>query len=146
MVDPATAHSAVRNLHEVFVNGRNLRVELSTEEPGPRRRGNGGAGGGSGGGGGGGRRSYGEREPSPPRGGGGYGRRSVEDDYGPGPGPGPSGPPLMAVPPSVDVNLVPPGYDVPPGQNATDAISKTLAGINPGEMQAVMAGMKVSST
>ncbi|OCF55048.1 hypothetical protein L486_07158 [Kwoniella mangroviensis CBS 10435] len=43
--DEATALSAVRNLQEVPVNGRNLRVELSTDEPGPRRGGRGSRGG-----------------------------------------------------------------------------------------------------
>ena len=55
---------------------------------------------------------------------------------GPGGLVGPPGPPI-------DLNLVPPGRDVPPGQSATDAISKTLAAINPGQMQDVMSGMKV---
>ncbi|KAK4685925.1 hypothetical protein P7C73_g4213, partial [Tremellales sp. Uapishka_1] len=43
LADEATALSAVRNLQEVPVNGRNLRVESSTDEPGPRR-GQGGGG------------------------------------------------------------------------------------------------------
>lgn len=42
----------------------------------------------------------------------------------------------------VDLNLLPPGVEVG-GQKATDAISKTLAAISPGQMQDVMAGMKV---
>jgi hypothetical protein len=42
----------------------------------------------------------------------------------------------------VDFNLLPPGVEVG-GQKATDAISKTLAAISPGQMQDVMAGMKV---
>nr|XP_019013206.1 uncharacterized protein I206_01271 [Kwoniella pini CBS 10737]OCF51987.1 hypothetical protein I206_01271 [Kwoniella pini CBS 10737] len=43
--DEATALSAVRNLQDAPVNGRNLRVELSTDEPGPRRGGRGSRGG-----------------------------------------------------------------------------------------------------
>lgn len=42
----------------------------------------------------------------------------------------------------VDLQLLPQGQDIP-GQKGTDAISKTLAGINPGQMQDVMAAMKV---
>ncbi|ORX39570.1 hypothetical protein BD324DRAFT_614191 [Kockovaella imperatae] len=176
--DEATAFSAVRNLHEVPVNGRNLRVELSTEEPGPRRRvgGPGGGGGdsgppgggvirggpGAGGAGVGGRRSGGDRDFSPAQGGGGggggggppgggYGRRPMEDDYGyggpggPGSGPGP-GAGAGAGGPPIDLHLIPQGRDVPPGQKATDVISKTLAGIQPGQMQDVMMGMKTLVT
>jgi cleavage stimulation factor subunit 2 len=44
----------------------------------------------------------------------------------------------------VDLGMLPPGVEVG-GQKATDAISKTLAAISPGQMQDVMAGMKVSS-
>lgn len=42
----------------------------------------------------------------------------------------------------VDLSAVPPGVDIV-GQKATDAISATLAAISPGQMQDVMAGMKV---
>jgi len=42
------------------------------------------------------------------------------------------------------MGMLPPGQDVPPGVKATDVISKTLAAISPGQMQEVMAGMKVS--
>ena len=148
-VDEATAQSAVRNLQEVLVNGRNLRVESSTDEPGPRRRGGGGDGGGGpaggvrgggaggGGGGGGGARAFSGRDETPPRlGGAPYTRRDDE--------------PMSMTPmaPSdgarIDINLLPMGQDVPPGQKATDIISKTLAAISPGQMQDVMSGMKVS--
>ncbi|ORY23696.1 hypothetical protein BCR39DRAFT_548802 [Naematelia encephala] len=119
--DEATAASAVRNLQEVPVNGRNLRVELSTDEPGPRTRG--------GRGGGGGRPSGGRKDETPPF----------------------RGTPSGSVPPPgaygaddirVDMSLLPPGVDPLPGQKSTDAISKTLAGINPGQMQEVMNSMK----
>lgn len=64
---------------------------------------------------------------------------------GPG-GMGMSMPPPGVMPPGadqkVDLNLLPPGVEVG-GQKATDAISKTLAAISPGQMQDVMAGMKV---
>lgn len=86
--------------------------------------------------GGGGRRSPPPRQPPGP---GGYGGP-------PGPGPvgyggpaGPGGPP----PPRVDLGMVPPGIDLPRGENAMDNISRTLADVSPGQMQDVMAGMKV---
>lgn len=44
----------------------------------------------------------------------------------------------------MDLDLLPPGQELGPGQKATDAISQTLAAISPGQMQDVMAGMKVS--
>lgn len=117
--DEATALSAVRNLKDVAVNGRNLRVESSTDEPGPRR-GRGGA-----------------ELPS-------TGRGRYRDDSPPPPQRAPL-PPVRDEPPPagmVDLNLLPTGQDTP--GKATDAISKTLAVINPGQMQDVMAGMKVS--
>lgn len=45
----------------------------------------------------------------------------------------------------IDVSQLPPGVDVGVGggANALDAISKTLAAVSPGQMQEVMAGMKV---
>lgn len=42
----------------------------------------------------------------------------------------------------MDLNQLPPGQDLGPGQKATDAISKTLADVNPGQMQEVMASVK----
>ncbi|WVQ98429.1 hypothetical protein IAU59_005552 [Kwoniella sp. CBS 9459] len=168
--DEATAMSAVRNLQDAPVNGRNLRVELSTDEPGPRRGGGGGGGGGGAGGGRGGGprgdRGFGGRgfqDDGPPQraGGGavggapgGFDRPAVDQGYGrrpfdgtPGPqlpngGPGPGALPLPG-PGSgpVDLSALPVGQDLPPGQ-ATDAISKTLAAIAPGQMQDVMASMK----
>lgn len=44
------------------------------------------------------------------------------------------------------MNALPAGREPPPGQKATDAISKTLAEVNPGEMQRVMADMKALVT
>ncbi|WWC61483.1 uncharacterized protein I303_104067 [Kwoniella dejecticola CBS 10117] len=146
--DEATALSAVRNLQDAPVNGRNLRVELSTDEPGPRRGGRGSRGGvpgqpggpiGNAGGPGG-----------PPAGGppGGYGRPQHDDgpprgyDQGfPGSG-GRGGPPPPSQVNRVDLNALPEGSPVPPGSNATDSISKTLAAVTPGQMQDVMASMK----
>ena len=182
--DDLTAQSAVRNLHEVLVNGRNLRVELSTDEPAKTRGGRGGAtggGGGAGGAGGGGQRMSGPPTgyggsggyggpgaggppgmggpPMPPVAGGmgGYGPLGGAPGYGPaagGPGGyGPPGgrdgtppvrPPFDPAPERLDLGMLPPGQDVPPGVKATDVISKTLAAISPGQMQEVMAGMKVS--
>lgn len=46
--------------------------------------------------------------------------------------------------PRLDLNLLPVGTEPMGGQKATDAISKTLAAVSPGQMQDVMAGMKVS--
>ncbi|WVQ77912.1 hypothetical protein IAR50_007618 [Cryptococcus sp. DSM 104548] len=144
--DEATALSAVRNLQDAPVNGRNLRVELSTDEPGPRRRGppvgavssapaaggrfggppsapapyaaRGPYGGPPGGGVGGGR--FGDRVDTPPPA-RDYGGRRGDD---------------------LDLRMVPQGVDLPPGEKAVDAISKTLAAINPGQMQDVMTSMK----
>ncbi|ODN72677.1 hypothetical protein L202_08116 [Cryptococcus amylolentus CBS 6039] len=144
--DESTALSAVRNLQDAPVNGRNLRVELSTDEPGPRRRGppvgavssgppaagrfggpsaapapyatRGPYGGPPGGGAGGGR--FGDRVDTPPPA-RDYGGRRGDD---------------------LDLRLVPQGVELPPGEKAVDAISKTLAAINPGQMQDVMTSMK----
>lgn len=44
------------------------------------------------------------------------------------------------------MGALPAGREPPPGQKATDAISKTLAEVNPGEMQRVMADMKALVT
>lgn len=46
----------------------------------------------------------------------------------------------------LDMGSLPAGREPPPGQKATDAISKTLAEVNPGEMQRVMADMKALVT
>lgn len=85
-VDEATAQSAVRNLQDVPINGRPVRIELSADD---------------------------QRSAPPRRGFGGN-----------------------------EVNR-PPGQELLPGQKATDAITKTLAAISPGQMQDVMANMKV---
>ncbi|EJT50159.1 hypothetical protein A1Q1_00626 [Trichosporon asahii var. asahii CBS 2479] len=100
----ATAHSAVRNLQDVPINGRPVRIELSTDDGG-RRRG------------------------PPPRGGAGGFNRDMSPSVG-----------------GVDMSALPAGREPPPGQKATDAISKTLAEVNPGEMQRVMADMKALVT
>jgi cleavage stimulation factor subunit 2 len=154
--DEAASASAVRNLNGVQVNGRALRIEMSSDTPNHTRGGPGGGGGGSarGGGGEGGRpglppqRGPGGRERSsppppfrPPPPGAGYGGPPP-----PGPGPGYGAPPPMPVNGGgrVDLSALPPGQDLPRGENAMDQISRTLASIRPGEMQDVMAGMKVS--
>ncbi|BEI81117.1 hypothetical protein CcaverHIS002_0202770 [Cutaneotrichosporon cavernicola] len=109
--DEAAAQSAMRNLQEVPINGRPVRIELSNDERMTRRPGApfAGAAGvaGAGAGGAGGRRD----SPTP-----------------------------------IDHSLMPQGTEVGPGQKATDAISKTLAEVNPGQMQEVMAGMKALIT
>ena len=128
--DDATANSAVRNLKDVLVNGRNLRVESSTDEPGPRRLQ--------------GRDGRARREDSPPP------RDSrglpMRDDYPP-PSAGRMDTPISHGPGGgVDVNLLPPGQELGGGEKATDVISKTLAAISPGQMQDVMSGMKVGGS
>ncbi|WWD01789.1 hypothetical protein V866_008735 [Kwoniella sp. B9012] len=132
--DEATALSAVRNLQEVPVNGRNLRVELSTDEPGPRRGGRGSRGGIPGHPGGPvGNAPPGSGGPGGPGGPGGYGR--AEDT----PPRGYDGAPPVN---RVDLSALPDGAPLPHGANATDNISKTLATVTPGQMQDVMASMK----
>lgn len=92
-VDEATAQSAVRNLQDVPINGRSVRVELSADD---------------------------QRRTGPPPARGGRGSPAFDD--------------------------FPPGQDLAPGQKATDAISQTLASINPGQMQEVMSNMKTLIT
>lgn len=86
------------------------------------------------------------RQPPPP--GAGYGGPPppIVPPYGQGPGVGGgyNAPPPVVPPPRVDLGMVPPGQDLPRGESAMDQISKTLASIGPGQMQDVMAGMKVS--
>ncbi|OWZ40917.1 cleavage stimulation factor subunit 2 [Cryptococcus neoformans C23] len=169
--DEATALSAVRNLQDAPVNGRNLRVELSTDEPGPRRRGPGPGAVGVG--------------TAPGAGGPGVGGPSASlggsRPMVPAPGPGgappftsagagaPGYPPRAPFDPrypqahsqshentppptgvgvrrqggdDIDLRMAPQGIDLPPGQKAVDTISKTLAGIAPGQMGDVMTSMK----
>lgn len=162
--DHETALSAVRNLKDVHISGRSLRVELSTDEPGPKKAGPPGAAGGGpvvppgppgrlpgGPGGFAGASAPGPVQgqfgapPGPPGGGFGFGRG------GPGGAPGlppptlpPSGPgpgPVTAAP-GVNMNMLPPGQDLPMGERATDVISKTLASIPPGKLEEVLMGMK----
>lgn len=153
--DHDTALSAVRNLQEVVVNGRNLRVELSPDEPykprtGPPAAGNRGASGGGNGG----------FQP-PPQGMGmntpdmGFGNRppGAAGFGGAGgftPPPASNAFPARPPPPSmgpgaqgINLGMLPPGQDVPPGMKATDVISKTLASIPPGKLEEVLTGMKV---
>jgi hypothetical protein len=148
--DEAAAASAVRNLNGVEVNDRSLRIEASSDTPNHRQAGRGSAPGGGGGG---------ARGP-PPRGGGQGGRSPPPSFRPPPPGagygmppPGAGGyggppPPMpMGGPPGpgrVDVGMLPPGIELPRGENALDGITKTLGGISPGQLQDVMAGMKVS--
>lgn len=60
-------------------------------------------------------------------------------------GPGSSQPPNVNGPGAggVNMNMLPPGQDVPPGERATDVITKTLASIPPGKLEEVLMGMKV---
>lgn len=44
----------------------------------------------------------------------------------------------------LDIGMLPPGIELPRGEKALDQITKTLAEISPGQLQDVMAGMKVS--
>jgi len=169
LVDHETALSAVRNLKDVHISGRALRVELSTDEPGPKKAGAPGVarpgfpggvapaapGAGPGGFGGPGGPGYGGMN-GPPGGppfggpgpvGGPGGARGGPGGFG---GPGPMGsslpqPPNVNGPGAggVNMNMLPPGQDVPPGERATDVITKTLASIPPGKLEEVLMGMKV---
>ncbi|BEJ11819.1 hypothetical protein CspHIS471_0202790 [Cutaneotrichosporon sp. HIS471] len=105
--DEAAAQSAMRNLQEVPINGRPVRIELSNDERMTRRPGA-------------------PFAPAPNAGTGAGGRRDS--------------------PTPIEHSLMPQGTEVGPGQKATDAISKTLAEVNPGQMQEVMAGMKALIT
>ncbi len=139
--DHETALSAVRNLREVPVSGRTLRVELSTDEPIPRKRTDGRPSdrvvGGSGG-------VRGTPAGLPPAAGGGGGAGGgpvggrYMDDRERGP------PPPSSMGGGINLGALPPGQDVPPGVKATDQISKTLASIPPGKLEEVLMQMKVS--
>ncbi|KAJ9120920.1 hypothetical protein QFC22_002855 [Naganishia vaughanmartiniae] len=155
-LDHETALSAVRNLQEVVVNGRNLRVELSPDEPykprtGPPAPGNRGGGGGfqppqQGMGMNGPDMGFGNRPPGPP----GFGGGGGQGGFTPPPASQafPSRPPPSSMGPGggqgINLGMLPPGQDVPPGMKATDVISKTLASIPPGKLEEVLTGMKVS--
>ena len=56
--------------------------------------------------------------------------------------PGVGGPSGSSGAQGINMNLLPPGQDLPPGERATDTISKTLASIPPGKMEEVLVGMK----
>lgn len=171
--DHETALSAVRNLQEVVVNGRNLRVELSTDEPYKPKNGPGPSGAGQ---------AQGMAMGGPPLGMGrgfapgqqqgqgfappggftppqGMGMGGMNPGMGMGMGrpPPPLPPPMgmgmgmgMSGAPApgqgVNMGMLPPGQDLPGGQKATDAISKTLASIPPGKLEEVLTGMKVRSS
>nr|ODO04083.1 hypothetical protein L204_00438 [Cryptococcus depauperatus CBS 7855] len=121
--DDATALSAVRNLQDTPINGRNLRVELSTDEPGPRRRGPAVPGT---------RPAPSTGSGVPSTGGTGYGTRYGDPNASAGQvGTG-----------DVDLRYAPQGINLPPGERATDNITKTLATISPGQLQEVMESMK----
>lgn len=61
---------------------------------------------------------------------------------GMGMGPGMNGPGAGPGPGPVDFGMLPPGKE-PINQRATDAITATLAAVPPGQMQDVMASVKV---
>jgi hypothetical protein len=135
--DAETAASAVRNLNDVDVGGRCLRIDRAEEDPlfegrttqmgqmdealpprgarGPRAFGPGARGG------------FGGAPPGATD--GGWGNRG---------GPGGPGAPPAQLPPNL-----PPGQNLPPGADPTDAISQTLASLPPGKLLDVMAQMKV---
>jgi hypothetical protein len=148
--DEAAAASAVRNLNGVEVNDRALRIEASSDTPNHKQAGrSGGGGGGRGGGGGGGRGGRERSSPPPPfrppPPGAGYGAPPMGGPgYGPPPPMGGGGPPPSGAG-RMDFGMLPPGIDLPRGEKALDQITKTLAEISPGQLQDVMAGMKVSS-
>lgn len=129
--DPETAASAVRNLNDVDVGGRSLRIDWADVDPVfqgrttqmgqiegelPKREGRrpplGGPNAGFGGG----------ANNTPPQG-------------------GPAG-----MPPQMGFNIhnVPQGTPLPPGKSATDAITDTLATLPPNQLLDVMGHIKVS--
>lgn len=141
----------MRNLQEVVVNGRNLRVELSTDEPYKPRDARGAPplgppGPGPGPGPGAAARLPGQQFPGGPAGPGGFTPPSMPGMQMGMNMPRPGG---LPAPPvgggGVNMNMLPPGQDVPMGQKATDVISKTLASIPPGKLEEVLTGMKVRS-
>jgi cleavage stimulation factor subunit 2 len=116
----------VRNLQEVPVSGRTLRVELSTDEPIQRKDGRRAPpGGGTNG-------VRGTPAGVPP----GGARYMERDGAGSSAGGGGGGG-------GVNLAALPPGQDVPPGVKATDVITKTLASIPPGKLEEVLMQMKV---
>lgn len=155
--DPETAASAVRNLNDVDVGGRSLRIDWADVDPvfqgrttqmgqidgelpkregrrpgnpgmGGRQQQQGGMGMGMGGG------------PPPPlgmAGGGGAQFGGYQQQQGMG-GPGPSDGPV-----NYSLNNLPPGVNLQPGQNATDTITQTLATLPPDQLLDIMGQIKV---
>lgn len=120
--DAETAASAVRNLNDADVGGRKLRIDYADVDPlFEGRTTNQG-------------QVEGEQLKRPP------GPRPQFGDRAP--------PPHMqqmqgqgaALPPNL-----PPGQTLPPGADASDAISQTLAALPPGKLLDIMSQMKVSS-
>ena len=122
--DHATAASAVRNLHNVDVGGRNLRVDLADSDPflegkttvrGELLD----AGGET-------RTQWRERE-----------KRDREPDDEP----------MQTRPNDANsfLSSLPPGITLPPGVSALDSISQTLATMSPNLLTEVLAQMKVSA-
>lgn len=120
--DPETAASAVRNLNDVPVGGRPLRVDFAESDPAQDQQGGGGGGG--------------ARRRPPQAGGGAPGPSGGPPfDFGAGGIAGPSG--------QINFAALPTGTMPPPGVNATDAISQTLASLPPNQLLDVMSKMKV---
>ncbi len=132
-LDPETAASAIRNLNNIQVSGRPLRVSSAGEDPKMERQG-----------------MHGGVAP----------QRLAAQQSGAQPmgGPGPQGwggmqqqqqqqaPPLQQ-PGSGGAGIgqgLPPGQPLPPGMQATDAISQTLAALPPSQLLDIMSQMKVS--
>lgn len=187
--DPETAASAVRNLNDVDVGGRSLRIDWADVDPVfqgrttqmgqidgelPRREGRrpGNPAGGPNMMGG---QQGGFQRQGGPQYGQGFGGPAQGGPGGPG-GPGPMGMgmgmgmgggpggPAMGMPPQqgpyggqqqqpqqgtapLNYNTtdgLPPGVNLPPGQNATDAITQTLATLPPDQLLDIMGQIKVS--
>lgn len=132
--DPETAASAVRNLNDVDVGGRSLRIDWADVDPVfqgrttqmgmiegelPKREG---------------------RRPGNP----GFGGFNKGGGPGAGPGPGPDTMGPGAPPYTYNTNNVPPGVNLPSGVTATDAITNTLATLPPNQLMDIMSQMKVS--
>lgn len=121
--DHETAQSAVRNLHNVDVGGRPLRIDLADSDPflegKTTVRGELVDGGET-------RAQWRERE------------RDEGRTYGPRTGPG-GGPENDAF-----LRTIPQGVPVPPGKSPMDMISENLGSMNPAQLIEVLAQMKVS--
>lgn len=134
--DPETAASAVRNLNDVDVGGRSLRIDWADVDPVFQGR----------------TTQMGQIDGELPK---REGRRPGFQPGGPPQGgPGGGGPPsMMGGPPAMQQQGgpggfpgIPQGTPLPPGKSATDAITDTLATLPPQQLLDVMGHIKVSGS